>query len=175
MDMIINGEHVGAKETFEVLNLATLEMIFASIFFSYFANLDYREKVLKDDDADLVKRLRKPLGVVSTITPWNFPLAILSWKLAPSLLAGNTVVSRPASFTPLSTLKLIEVLNQALPPGVPNALSGPGSLGAAMAQHHDIRKISFTGSVEVGKSVMRDGFAWADLVAEADCAEVQSA
>ena len=226
MDMIINGQHVGAKETFEVLNPATLETIdtapratrdqldqavsvaktafktwrqdegarrkalekcaglirehlqdiaqllvkeqgkplaeargeilFASIFFSYFANLDYREKVLKDDDANLVKLLRKPLGVVGTITPWNFPLAILSWKLAPALLAGNTVVSKPASFTPLSTLKLIEVLNQALPPGVLNALSGPGSLGAAMAQHPDIRKISFTGSVEVGKSVMRD-------------------
>ncbi len=226
MDMIINGQHVGAKETFEVLNPATLEtidsapratskeldqavtaakaafkgwrenqearrkalekcaglirenlqdiakllvkeqgkplgeatgeVVFASIFFSYFAKLDYREKVLKEDDANLVKLLRKPLGVVGTITPWNFPLAILSWKLAPALLAGNTVISKPASFTPLSTLKLIEVLNQVLPPGVLNALSGPGSLGAAMAQHPEIRKISFTGSVEVGKSIMRD-------------------
>ena len=144
------------KEQGKPIAEASTEVILASIFFQYFAGLDYEEKVLKEDDANLVKLLRKPLGIVATITPWNFPLAILSWKLAPALLAGNTVISKPASTTPLSTLKLIEVLNQALPPGVLNSLSGPGSIGAAMAKHPDIRKISFTGSVEVGRSVMRD-------------------
>ena len=94
--------------------------------------------------------------MVATITPWNFPLAILSWKLAPALLAGNTVVSKPASYTPLSTIRLIEVLNQTLPPGVLNVISGPGAIGAEMAKHPRIRKISFTGSVEVGRSIMRD-------------------
>jgi acyl-CoA reductase-like NAD-dependent aldehyde dehydrogenase len=135
---------------------ATTEVVLASVFFQYFAGLDFEQKILKEDDANVVKLLRKPLGIVATITPWNFPLAILSWKLAPALLVGNTVISKPASTTPLSTLKLIEVLNQALPPGVLNSLSGPGSIGAAMAKHPDIRKISFTGSVEVGRSVMRD-------------------
>ncbi len=145
------------QEQGKPLSEAIGELVFASIFFSFFANLDYREKTLKEDETNVVKLLRKPLGVVGTITPWNFPLAILSWKLAPALLAGNTVISKPASYTPLSTLRLIEILNQALPPGVLNAISAPGSVGAAMAKHPDIRKISFTGSVEVGRSVMRDG------------------
>jgi acyl-CoA reductase-like NAD-dependent aldehyde dehydrogenase len=144
------------KEQGKPIGEAIGEVVFSSMFFSYFASLDFREKTLKEDDANLVKLLRKPLGVVATITPWNFPLAILSWKLAPALVAGNTVVSKPASTTPLSTLRLVEILNQALPPGVLNAISGPGSIGAAMAKHPDIRKISFTGSTDVGKSVMRD-------------------
>ena len=72
----------------------SLEAVFFR--FSFFANLDYREKTLKEDETNVVKLLRKPLGVVGTITPWNFPLAILSWKLAPALLAGNTVISKPA-------------------------------------------------------------------------------
>lgn len=144
------------KEQGKPLAEAAGELVFASIFFSYFAKLDYREHVLKEDDESRVVLLRKPLGVCATITPWNFPLAILSWKVAPALLAGNTVVSKPASYTPLSTLRLFELINQAVPAGVANAISGPGAIGAAMARHPGIRKISFTGSTPVGKSVMRD-------------------
>lgn len=99
--------------------------------------------------------IRQPLGVVAIITPWNFPIAIPAWKIAPALVAGNTVVFKPASLAPLTGLKLVEVLVEAgLPEGVLNFVTGPGSLaGSAMLQHPSIRAVSFTGSTEIGCQV----------------------
>lgn len=99
--------------------------------------------------------LRHPIGIVGIITPWNFPIAIPAWKTFPALLAGNSVVLKPASDTPLLALKLAEVLQEAgLPDGVFNVLTGPGgSLGDAMASHKKINMISLTGSTEVGRHV----------------------
>lgn len=99
--------------------------------------------------------LRHPLGVVGIITPWNFPMAIPAWKSFPALLAGNTVVLKPASDTPLLALKLAEVLQEAgLPAGVFNVITGPGgTLGNALASHKGIDMISLTGSTEVGRHV----------------------
>lgn len=99
--------------------------------------------------------LRHPVGIVGIITPWNFPIAIPAWKTFPALLAGNAVVLKPASDTPLLALKLAEVLQEAgLPDGVFNVLTGPGgSLGDAMASHKKIDMISLTGSTEVGRRV----------------------
>jgi alpha-ketoglutaric semialdehyde dehydrogenase len=99
--------------------------------------------------------LRHPLGVVGIITPWNFPLSIPAWKTFPALLAGNAVVLKPASDTPLLALKLAELLNQAgLPAGVLNVLTGPGGvLGDALASHQRVDMISLTGSTEVGRRV----------------------
>src|SRR5581483_3148166 len=99
--------------------------------------------------------IRQPLGVVGIITPWNFPLAIPAWKTFPALMAGNAVVLKPASDTPLLALKLAEVLNEAgLPPGVLNVITGPGgSLGDALASHKRVNMISLTGSTEVGRRV----------------------
>lgn len=99
--------------------------------------------------------LRQPLGVVGIITPWNFPMAIPAWKTFPALLAGNTVVLKPASDTPLLALKLAEVLSEAgLPAGVLNVITGPGgTLGDALASHPKISMISLTGSTEVGRRV----------------------
>ena len=99
--------------------------------------------------------IRQPLGLVGIITPWNFPLAIPAWKAIPALLAGNAVILKPASDTPLVVLKLAEILQEAgLPDGVFNVLTGPGgSLGDAMASHPRINMISLTGSNEVGRRV----------------------
>ena len=99
--------------------------------------------------------IRQPLGVVGIITPWNFPLAIPAWKTFPALMAGNAVVLKPASDTPLLALKLAEVLNEAgLPPGIFNVITGPGgSLGDALASHKGVNMISLTGSTEVGRQV----------------------
>jgi aldehyde dehydrogenase (NAD+) len=96
--------------------------------------------------------LRKPLGVVALITPWNFPIAIPAWKLAPALVAGNTVVIKPASLAPLSALRLIEALEQAgLPAGVVNYVTGSGgAIGDAMLQDASVKAVSFTGSCAVG-------------------------
>jgi len=100
---------------------------------------------------------REPLGVVGLIVPWNFPLNISSWKLGPALACGNTVVLKPAELTPLSALRLAELVLQAgIPEGVVNVVTGPGRVvGQRLVEHHDIAKIGFTGSTEVGRSVMQ--------------------
>jgi aldehyde dehydrogenase (NAD+) len=98
----------------------------------------------------------KPLGVAGQIIPWNFPLLMLAWKVAPALAAGNTVVLKPAESTPLTALLFAEVCQQAeLPAGVVNILTGDGSTGALIVNHPGIDKIAFTGSTEVGKIIAR--------------------
>ena len=98
----------------------------------------------------------QPIGVIGMITPWNFPMAIPAWKLMPALVAGNSIVMKPASDTPLLTIKLVEILTEAgLPPGVINLVFGPGeTVGAAIVHHPNIRAISFTGSLATGKWIM---------------------
>jgi acyl-CoA reductase-like NAD-dependent aldehyde dehydrogenase len=98
---------------------------------------------------------REPLGVVGLITPWNFPLTIASWKVAPALAAGNTVVLKPAELTPLSSLELEKIaLEAGLPEGVLNVVAGPGSVcGQRLVEHPDVAKIAFTGSTEVGRRI----------------------
>jgi succinate-semialdehyde dehydrogenase/glutarate-semialdehyde dehydrogenase len=100
--------------------------------------------------------LRRPLGVVGAIVPWNFPTTLLSNKLAPALVAGNTVVAKPAGTTPLTTLRFAELLHEGgLPAGVFNVVTGAGSsAGSALATHPDVRKIAFTGSTPVGEQIM---------------------
>ena len=100
----------------------------------------------------------RPIGVIGMITPWNFPMAIPAWKVMPALVAGNTIVMKPASDTPLLTIRMVEVLMEAgLPPGVINLVFGPGSTtGQAVVHHPDIRAISFTGSLDTGKWIMSE-------------------
>jgi acyl-CoA reductase-like NAD-dependent aldehyde dehydrogenase len=100
---------------------------------------------------------REPLGVVGLIVPWNFPLNIASWKLGPALACGNTTVLKPAELTPLSALRLAElVLEAGIPEGVVNVVVGPGrAVGQRLVEHPDVAKIAFTGSTEVGRSVMQ--------------------
>ncbi|HYN91754.1 MAG TPA: aldehyde dehydrogenase family protein [Thermoleophilaceae bacterium] len=98
---------------------------------------------------------REPLGVVGLITPWNFPLAIASWKMAPALAAGNTVVLKPAELTPLTALEFERIaLEAGIPEGVVNVVAGPGSVcGQRLVEHPDVAKIAFTGSTEVGRRI----------------------
>jgi aldehyde dehydrogenase (NAD+) len=99
-------------------------------------------------------RRAKPIGVAGQIIPWNFPLLMAAWKIAPALACGNTVVLKPAETTPLTALKLAEIIRDAdLPPGVVNILTGDGETGAAIVNHKGIDKIAFTGSTEVGKII----------------------
>jgi aldehyde dehydrogenase (NAD+) len=100
-------------------------------------------------------RTAKPLGVVGQIIPWNFPLLMAAWKLAPALATGNTVVLKPAETTPLTAMKLAEIIQEAdLPPGVVNIINGAGETGRHLVNHGDINKIAFTGSTDVGKYIM---------------------
>jgi aldehyde dehydrogenase (NAD+) len=98
----------------------------------------------------------RPVGVAGQIIPWNFPLLMAAWKIAPALATGNTVVLKPAETTPLTALKLAEVIRDAgLPPGVVNIVTGAGATGAAIVNHPDVNKIAFTGSTDVGKLIQR--------------------
>jgi aldehyde dehydrogenase (NAD+) len=101
-------------------------------------------------------RKPKPIGVAGQVIPWNFPLLMLAWKIAPALAAGNTVVLKPAETTPLSAMVFAEICMQAeLPPGVVNIITGAGKTGSLLVQHPDIQKVAFTGSTEVGKLIQR--------------------
>ncbi len=98
---------------------------------------------------------REPLGVCAAITPWNMPLLIATWKIAPALATGNTIVIKPASNTPVSTLKLAEIISEVVPPGVINVVPGPGGdVGETLVTHPKVEKVGFTGSTEVGRRIM---------------------
>jgi len=112
-------------------------------------------EVIQDDETARVEVHHKPIGVVGSITPWNWPLMIAVWHYAPALLAGNTVVAKPSEFTPVTTLRFAQLANEILPPGVLNVVAGDGAIGAAMAAHPGINKMVFTGSSRTGKSVMQ--------------------
>ena len=132
---------------------ANIEVFAAAIWCQYFANLETPPQVIQDDAEARVEVVRRPVGVVAAITPWNFPLTLAFWKIAPALLAGNTLVLKPSPFTPLTTLKVAEILRDTMPPGVLNVVSGGDQLGAWMTGHPVPRKVSFTGSIETGKKV----------------------
>ncbi|QKV17283.1 aldehyde dehydrogenase family protein [Oricola thermophila] len=118
------------------------------------AELELPVEVVKDDNEGRIEIHRKPLGVVASITPWNWPLMIAIWHIAPAIRAGNTVVIKPSPYTPLSTLRMVEILNTVLPAGVLNAVTGPDSIGPVLTSHPDVAKVTFTGSTETGKKVM---------------------
>jgi acyl-CoA reductase-like NAD-dependent aldehyde dehydrogenase len=117
--------------------------------------LELPVEVLSDDENGRVELHRKPLGVVGSITPWNFPVLIGIWHIVPAIRTGNTVVIKPSPYTPLSTIRLVEILNEVLPKGVLNVVTGRNDLGQMMTEHPDIQKIVFTGSCDTGKKVMR--------------------
>src|SRR5215813_7015057 len=120
----------------------------------YFAALDLPTEVLKEDATQKVVQMRKPLGVVAAITPWNLPLLLTVIKVAPALLAGNAVVAKPAPTTPLTTLKFGELCAGILPPGVVNIIVDQNDLGTALTTHPDVAMVAFTGSTATGKKVM---------------------
>jgi acyl-CoA reductase-like NAD-dependent aldehyde dehydrogenase len=132
---------------------ATEEVLGAGVWLNYYANLEVQPLQIQDDPGATAYVPRRPLGVVAAITPWNFPLILAAWKIAPALRAGNTMVLKPSPYTPLATLKMVELLNEVLPAGVLNAVSGGDELGKWMTSHPTPRKVSFTGSVAAGKHV----------------------
>ncbi|MEM9533134.1 MAG: aldehyde dehydrogenase family protein [Pseudomonadota bacterium] len=120
----------------------------------YTAEQSLEVKVLQDNEGGRIEQHRVPIGVVGSITPWNWPLMIAIWHVIPAIRTGNTVVTKPSPYTPLSTLKMIELISEAVPPGVLNVVSGGNELGAGISQHPGIGKLIFTGSIPTGKKVM---------------------
>lgn len=118
------------------------------------AGLSLPEETIQDDANGKIVIRRKAVGVVGSITPWNWPLMIAVWHIMPALRVGCTVVIKPSPYTPLSTLRLVEIMNRVLPPGVLNVLTGDAEVGDRMTAHPGIDKIVFTGSIGTGKKVM---------------------
>ena len=118
------------------------------------AELSLPVEIIQDNNEAKIEVHRKPLGVVASITPWNWPLMIGVWHFAPAIRAGNTVVIKPSPYTPLSTLRMVEILNTVLPAGVLNVVTGPDSIGPVLTSHPDVAKVTFTGSTPTGKRVM---------------------
>jgi acyl-CoA reductase-like NAD-dependent aldehyde dehydrogenase len=112
-------------------------------------------EIVEETDEHYVELHHSPLGVIGAITPWNFPVLLALWKVAPALITGNTMVIKPSPFTPLSTLRFGQIAQSVLPPGVLSIVSGGDELGPQLTHHPDIAKISFTGSTETGKHVLR--------------------
>jgi acyl-CoA reductase-like NAD-dependent aldehyde dehydrogenase len=142
------------EEQGKPLSDAQGEIALAIAVIRYFASLDLPLEVLKEDAAQKVVRQHRPLGVVAAITPWNFPVLLLAIKVAPALLAGNTVVAKPAPTTPLTTLKFGELCARHLPAGVVNIIVDRNDLGGALTAHPGVAKVAFTGSTATGKKVM---------------------
>lgn len=118
------------------------------------AALDLPQEVVFEDDTRKDVVMRRPLGVVAAIAPWNWPVMIAIWQIMPSLRMGNTVVIKPSEYTPLATLEMVRLIGQVLPPGVLNAVSGDGAVGHALVSHLSINKIMFTGSERTGRKVV---------------------
>ena len=136
------------------LSEAQWEIGFTIRIIRYHATLDLPNKVLKEDATQKIVRQYTPLGVVAAIVPWNFPMLLLVIKVAPALLAGNTLVAKPAPTTPLTTLLFGEICGEILPAGVINVIVDHNDLGDALSSHADVAKVAFTGSTATGKKVM---------------------
>ncbi len=135
--------------------LAQAEVGGAVAWTRYTADLEIPVEVLEDSENKRIELHRKPLGVVGSITPWNWPLMIAVWHIMPALRTGNTVVSKPSGMTPFNTLLLAEIINEEVPAGVMNIVTGESGIGSGMTSHDKIRKIVFTGSTPTGQTIMR--------------------
>jgi acyl-CoA reductase-like NAD-dependent aldehyde dehydrogenase len=142
------------REQGKTLEAATQEVQFAEVFCRHFASMDLPMEITEDGATQRIELHRKPLGVVAAIAPWNFPFLIAVYKLSPALLAGNTLILKPAPTTPVTTLLLGELLYDVFPPGVVNTLVDNNELGPLLTAHPDVAKISFTGSTPTGKKIM---------------------
>ncbi|CAO3403231.1 aldehyde dehydrogenase family protein [Azospirillum palustre] len=142
------------REQGKPLSESTAELAYTEAFLRSLAMLDLPVRVVEDGERRRVELHRRPLGVVAAIIPWNFPLLIVAFKLPLALLAGNSMVIKPAPTTPLTTLRFGELCAETLPPGVVNIVTDANDLGAQLSSHPGVRKVTFTGSTETGRRVM---------------------
>ncbi|HEX2501444.1 MAG TPA: aldehyde dehydrogenase family protein [Methylomirabilota bacterium] len=158
LDEMARLESVNTGKT--LFDSGKVEIPFAAEVFRYYAGWTTKihGETLNLRDGAFTFTLRQPVGVVGAIVPWNFPFLLASWKVAPALAAGNTVVLKPASLTPLTALRFAELTQEAgLPEGVFNVVTGPGGkVGMALVRHPAVDKVAFTGSTDVGKGIMKE-------------------
>jgi len=144
------------REQGKPLALAHVEVGGAVAWTRATAALELPVELIEDRPGKRIELHRRPLGVVGSITPWNWPLMIAVWHIMPALRAGNAVVIKPSELTPLNTLRLVELIDEVAPPGLVNAVAGGGALGREISGHPGIQKIVFTGSTRTGQDIMRN-------------------
>ena len=144
------------REQGKPLALAHMEVGGAVAWTRATAALELPVEVIEDSPGKRIELHRRPLGVVGSITPWNWPLMIAVWHIMPALRAGNAVVIKPSELTPLNTLRLVELIDEVAPPGLVNAVAGGAALGRGISGHPGIHKIVFTGSTRTGQDIMRN-------------------
>lgn len=158
-DVILeNKEHIARVLTMEQgkpLSFARMEMDLAVHWCMETAKFNLKSEVMEEADEYVIEQSYSPVGVVSAIVPWNFPVLLSMFKIPAALLAGNTLIVKPSPFTPLSTLIIGELAQEVFPPGVYNVLSGDDNLGPWITDHPGIDKVSFTGSTATGKKVLK--------------------
>jgi acyl-CoA reductase-like NAD-dependent aldehyde dehydrogenase len=142
------------KETGRPMRIALFEIGLAQQYLNYAAEQRLEPEVIADGATSRVELHRKPLGVVAAIVPWNAPLYLAANKIGPALIAGNTIVVKPAPTTPLTTLRLGELIAGVVPAGVVNVISGNNAAGAHLVSHPDVAKVAFTGSTQTGRKIM---------------------
>lgn len=153
-----NAEEIAdiiVKEQGKPLQVAQMEVGGAIAWTRYTASIEIPVKVYEESPNRRIEGHRRAIGVVGSITPWNWPLMIAIWHIIPALRMGNTVVIKPSGMTPVNTLKLGELLQEVLPAGVFNVVSGRGDIGRALSEHVDINKLVFTGSTPTGQRIMQ--------------------
>jgi|TARA_R110002124_G_C8972322_1_gene515275 acyl-CoA reductase-like NAD-dependent aldehyde dehydrogenase len=133
------------------------ELAWTDGYLRHYATLELPDRIIQDDDAAYIEVKHKPLGVVVGIIAWNFPLLMACWKIGPALLAGNTIVLKPAPTTPATALFLGEICKDIFPAGVINVIADDNDLGPHLTSHPDVAKVSFTGSAPTGKKIMASG------------------
>lgn len=156
-DLLVARDEIAALiclEQGKPLGLAQVEVEMAVHWLNVTNALEVPVLRHKDENGKLIKTYHRPLGVVASITPWNWPFMIAIWQIIPALKAKNCVINKPSEFTPLSTIRLVEIINRHVPAGVCNVLLGNGVVGATLTQHPDINKVTFTGSAAVGQRIL---------------------
>lgn len=146
------------REVGKPLAEARHEVISAAGVFRTYAEMPLGDTVIRDDSGSRISVTRKPLGVAALILPWNYPLAVLAWKLAPALLTGNTVILKPSPYAPLNTVRFLELAGPGgqgvLPEGVVQVATGGDRTGEWLVRSHDVRKIAFTGHIDTGRKIL---------------------
>jgi len=142
------------REQGKPLEQAKQEIFYSGMVLDQFVGLEPKEELIKETEAARIYSVPFPLGVCGLILPWNFPAAVMMWKLAPALLTGNTAVIKPSPYTPLTNLKMAEVMTKVFPKGIINVVTGGDGTGGLLTKHPGISKIAFTGHVETGPKIV---------------------
>lgn len=144
------------QEQGKPLFLAEVEVELTAQWINYVAGLTVPDEHYQDENGKKITVYNRPLGVIASVTPWNWPFMIAAWHLFPAIKAKNCVINKPSEFTPLSTIRFVEIINKHLPAGVCSLVLGDGQIGNALTAHPDIEKVTFTGSTSTGQRILQN-------------------